>query len=790
MESSTRPARLAGANTAALRHSRILLIDDGPCLAWLRDILVTAGYRNLDAYTDPLEAIDAYTAAPADLVLLDMRVADTEGVPVIARLGSATPAGDYLALLAIADEGDREMRLRALQAGAGDVVSRPFDADELLYRVRNLLVTHLLNARLSEQILLGREKEASLRDSEERFKLATQAADEGLWDWNIRTGSVFMSPRWKALIGYADDELPNTLEAWTSRVHPEDLSQAMVDLEAYMDGKLSSYEKTIRIRHRDGGYRWIQNRWMAVRDESGMAARIVGMADDITGDVELRDELEQARRRAETANRAKSEFLANMSHEIRTPLTAIIGFAEAGLDHEQTAFERVESLRAIVDNGRHLRALIDDILDLSKIEAERLEIETVPVNLIDMVFGCHAAIRAEAEAKGLALEIHLMPPLPRVLHTDPTRLKQILYNLCNNAVKFTGQGEVRTVISCDPSRQQLVFTVVDQGIGMDTGQVARVFEPFVQADTSTTRRFGGTGLGLSISRRLAKRLGGDIDVISEPGVGSVFVLSIATGPLRREDMVDDPRTLPPPPCNDARRFRIPQVSGDILLAEDNPYNQKLIGLYVRKTGADVTIVENGEQAVEKALGGHFDLILMDLQMPVMGGLEAVELLRQTLYPGPIVALTAHSMIGDREKVLAVGCDAFLTKPVDWQALFEVIAAHLPAAGSRTGDAAANDDTHELQLLSLRFATELPAMVGDIVAAAAAGDWERVRSLAHQLKGVAGGLGYPDLTDLGARIEAAVASGGGSPAIADMLATLRRRADEIAGAEGASAEPLR
>jgi PAS domain S-box-containing protein len=788
MVAVTTPAQTAGANTRELRKSRILLIDDGPCLPWLQDVLIRAGYRNLDAYSDPVAAIAAYTSAPADLVLLDMRVADMEGESVIGRLMASTPAGDYLALLAIADEDDREMRLHALAAGAGDVVSRPFDSDELLYRVRNLLDTHLLNARLSEQIVLGREKEASLRDSEERFKLATQAADEGLWDWNIRTGSVFMSPRWKALIGYADDELPNTLEAWTSHVHPEDLSQAMVDLEAYMDGKLSSYEKTLRVRHRDGGYRWIQNRWMAVRDESGMAARIVGMADDITGDVELREELEQARRRAESANRAKSEFLANMSHEIRTPLTAIIGFAEAGLDHDQTPTERGESLRAIVDNGRHLRALIDDILDLSKIEAERLEVETVPVDLIDMVFGCHAALRAEADAKGLALEIHLMPPLPRVLNTDPTRFKQILYNLCNNAVKFTERGEVRTVISCDPALQQLTFTVVDQGIGMDATQVAQVFEPFVQGDASTTRRFGGTGLGLSISRRLAKRLGGDIDVISEPGVGSVFVLSIATGPLRREDLVDDPRNLSPPPCKDARRSRIPEVSGRILLAEDNPYNQKLIGLYARKTGAEVSVVENGEQAVEQALAGQFDLILMDLQMPVMGGIEAVTLLRQTLYDGPIVALTAHSMIGDREKVLAAGCDAFLTKPVDWQLLFEAIETHLPAAVSQGGAGnAPGDDEHELQLLSLRFAAELPRMVGDITAAAAAADWERVRSLAHQMKGVAGGLGYPDLTELGARIEVAAAGGADRAGIAELLARLKGRGEEVAARDIAAGE---
>ena len=764
----------------ALCDARILILDDDPAnVRSLLRLLRRAGYHNLHGFTDPFEAIAAYQQGAADLVLLDMRIPQMDGMQVLDRLKQLTPPEDYLALLVVTAHADRETRLRALQAGARDFVTKPFDHEELLHRIRNLLEAHRMHSRLAAQLSTERETEARLRDSEERFKLATKAADEGVWDWNIRTGSVFMSSRWKALIGYRDDELPSTLEAWTSRVHPEDLSQAMADLEAYMDGKLSTYDKTIRVRHRDGAYRWIKNRWMAVRDESGMAARIVGTADDISEDVELREQLVQARQRAEGANRAKSEFLANMSHEIRTPLTAIIGFAEAGLDAGQEGLDRSEALQAIIDNGRHLRALIDDILDLSKIEADRLDIETVPVDLVGLLLGCGSGIRAQADAKGLEFETHLMPPLPRSIQTDPTRLKQILYNLCNNAVKFTEQGSVRLIVSCNTQAQQMMFTVFDQGIGLSEEQQQRVFEPFVQADNSTTRRFGGTGLGLSISRRLANRLGGDIEIASEPGLGSLFVVTVDTGPLDGAELAQDLIIRPSSALPSVTSAQAPSVRGQILLAEDNPYNQRLIGLYTRRTGAEVTIVENGELAVEAALSGSYDLILMDLQMPVMGGIEAVELLRQTLYDGPIVALTAHSMIGDREKVLRAGCSGFLTKPVDWQALYEVIARHLPAA-DEAGGAADRDaaDDRELLALSARFVASLPATLADMLAAFRERDWPQVRSLGHQVKGAGGGFGYPRISEIGADIEIAAAEPVDSAELAAQLERFRLTCTEV------------
>jgi PAS domain S-box-containing protein len=760
----------------SLFDARILVVDDEPAnVKLLLRLLQQAGYRNVHGLTEPEAVIPHLLANGVDLLLLDMRMPGMDGVQLMQRLKALEGTDDHLAVLVLTAQIDRATRLHALEAGAGDFVTKPFDRDELLLRIRNQIHAHSLHTRLARQLAAHQEIENKRRDSDERFQLATEAANEGVWDWSIRTGEVYMSPRWKALLGYRDEELPNTLESWTTRVHPEDLSQAMADLEAYMDGKLSSYNKSIRVRHRDGRYRWINNCWMAVRDENGMAVRIVGTADDISEDVRLREELEQARRRAEAANRAKSEFLANMSHEIRTPLTAIIGFAEASAAGFQDEAERDEALRAIIDNGRHLYALINDILDLSKIEAERIEIEKVQVNLLEMRSDCYNAVHNQARNKGLGLNIHCLPPIPRFVLTDLTRIKQVLYNLCNNAIKFTDEGDVRVLVSCEPEAGRLVFTIFDTGIGMTPEQQASVFEPFVQADVSTTRRFGGTGLGLSISRRLARYLGGDIQVMSEPGLGSAFVFTMDCGPLDNVELVHDPADLPRSQRGEEVSEWIPSVKGRILLAEDNLYNQRLISLYVCKTGAELDIVGDGEAAVEQALSSDYDLLLMDLQMPRLGGLEAASLLRQTLYEGPIVALTAHSMAGDRDQAMVAGFSDFLTKPIDWQALYQVIAEHLAVAGSngQTGEAEADDP--QLRALAKRFIDELLPDIDKMKQSAAVGDWQSVRSQAHQIKGVAGALGYPQLTLLGADIEQRIVSEDYTQVPA-LLTQLSRQAD--------------
>ena len=390
-------------------------------------------------------------------------------------------------------------------------------------------------------------------------------------------------------------------------------------------------------------------------------------------------ELQRASREAEAASRAKSDFLANMSHEIRTPMTSILGFTEILLDNGNLMDappERVEALKTIRRNGEYLLGVINDILDLSKIEAGKMNVEYTPCSPCQIVADVISLLRVKANAKNLALQIEYAGPIPEVIHTDPTRLRQILINLASNAVKFTETGQVRLVIGLDrqAANPVLSFDLFDTGIGMSAEEVARLFRPFTQADNSTTRRYGGTGLGLTISKRLAQMLGGDLVVIaSRPGGGTQFRVTVATGPIDGVEMLEDPTTATVVTGEERHAKREAQsvsLAGcRILIAEDGPDNQRLVSHILQKVGASVTVVENGQLAIDATLaardsGRPFDVVLMDMQMPVMDGYEATHRLRDHGHTGPIIALTAHAMATDRDKCVRAGCTDYVSKPID------------------------------------------------------------------------------------------------------------------------------
>ena len=414
-------------------------------------------------------------------------------------------------------------------------------------------------------------------------------------------------------------------------------------------------------------------------------------------------DLNEALQEAEQANRAKTEFLANMSHEIRTPMTAILGFidilGDELLDREgmEDPHELHDIIGTVKRNGRHLLELIDDILDLSKIESGRLEVERItcsPRQLVDDVISL-MQVRVAAK-ENVSLNARWEGPIPDAIQTDPTRLRQILINLIGNAVKFTEQGSVSVVVQLliegdTPPRLQI--DVIDTGIGMTDEQLQHLFDPFTQADSSTTRQFGGTGLGLAISQRLVQILRGVITVESTPGRGSRFSVIVAAGPLDQMGQIvragsEQPaeREVRPRPTDSDKGL----PSGcRVLLAEDGPDNQRLISFLLKKAGIDVTVVDNGQQAVECALAASstsgtvnrpFDVILMDMQMPVLDGYSATAELRGSGYNRPIIALTAHAMDGDRDKCLAAGCDDYVTKPIDRQKLLSLVARYADRAG--------------------------------------------------------------------------------------------------------------
>lgn len=405
--------------------------------------------------------------------------------------------------------------------------------------------------------------------------------------------------------------------------------------------------------------------------------------------------LEVARDQAHAANTAKTQFLANMSHEIRTPMTAILGFTEqlTELEGDPTASEqRLDAIDTVRRNGEHLLTIINDILDLSKIEAEMMTVEFVPCSPTRIIADVLKLLENNAFSKGLVLTAEYVSPIPQTMACDPTRLRQMLMNLIGNSLKFTENGCVRVEVGFDKQLMQLSVDVIDTGIGMSPEQVKQLFRPFAQADSSMTRRFGGTGLGLTISKRLAEAMGGDIVVVSTvPGRGAHFRITVTTksvsGPFLESIQAApcarfSPIALPANETPEVRLYSaVPQLSGRVLVAEDGVDNQKLISFLLRKAGLDVTFANDGKVALDLAwsafeAGVPFDVLLTDMQMPLLSGYELATELRKRGYPLPIIAATANAMSSDRNRCISAGCDDYVSKPIKRDQLFEVLGRYL------------------------------------------------------------------------------------------------------------------
>ena len=647
-----------------------------------------------------------------------------------------------------------------------------------------------LTSMASKIVALTSQQEATreaLKHSEERFDLAMRGANDGLWDLDLEANTVYFSPRWKAMLGYAPDEIGNTLDEWSSRLHPDDQEAARAAVSAHLRGETPHLEIEFRFRHKDGHYLWVLSRGQAVKNALGQAVRLVGTHTDITQRVELQrnlaqfkralDEhaivsitdargrityanekfcqisgydqaellgqnhrllksgqhpdgyyrnlwdtitqgrtwagelcnrakdgsiywvlatispilgvdglpeqyiairadisrikeaesaLKQAKEAAESANRAKSEFLANMSHEIRTPMNGVLGMLNLALDTPLDDEQR-EYLSLAQSSADALLHILNDILDLSKIEAGRLDVHLDPIDLTPLLTELGRFFEPRCREKGLDFHILLDPDLPRTLMADPVRLRQVLTNLLSNAVKFTHAGQIRLDVRLEDDR--VCYAVADTGIGIPPERQSQVFEAFTQADGSITRRYGGTGLGLTISSRLARLMGGSLELESTAGQGSEFRIHL---PLLtpRSAAADSGAGGPEDPAAPGRSL-------DILVAEDNPINQKLAVMILERAGHRVTLAENGQAALDALAAARFDLVLMDMQMPGMGGIEATRRIRAEQAadapPLPIIALTANAYAEDRDRCLAAGMNGFVTKPMKKDELFAAIA---------------------------------------------------------------------------------------------------------------------
>ncbi len=518
---------------------------------------------------------------------------------------------------------------------------------------------------------------------------------------------------------------------------------------------------------------------------------VMVILEDITQLEENKVALAEARDAAEQANESKSAFLANMSHEIRTPMNAILGFTEVlrrNIERDET--KRQRHLNTIHSSGTHLLNLINDILDLSKIEADRMEVESIPCAVHRVVADVVTVMRVRADEKNITLDYQFEGEIPEQITSDPARLRQVLTNLIGNSIKFTEKGGVRvlTRLVNESESPKIVIQVVDTGIGMTDEAAERIFDPFSQADVSVTRRFGGTGLGLSISKRIAEVLGGGISVSSEAGVGSVFTVIIDTGPLVDTPMISPNLADLEQDCDEEEHLAIHLPQLRVLLVDDGEENRDLMSVILEEAGTTFATAENGLEAIELANQQEWDVILMDMQMPVMDGYTATRKLRAEGYQKPIIALTAHAMQHAEQECRDAGCSGFLTKPIDIDRLIttlaEIAGIEVTAAAVQKRDL--NDDAvtnirqsdtissraiqtgvavdlepirstlpmhkERFREIVVQFVSRLDERFDAIQAALERGDAGQLADLGHSLKGASGNCGFASLAETALKLE--------------------------------------
>lgn len=622
-------------------------------------------------------ALIKYNQAYADLLAFPPALMTRPGVALADLLHFAWERGEY------PGESFDEVLARIaryFKTQQRQYIVRPSVGNKT-FEIRGLSLPNAWTLLVYNDITEIKQTEQEIKTAMQRLKLATEAADIGIWSWDFDDDKLEWDERLFAWYEVPEDVRETGLyyDFWRSRVHPDDIQAAEKVLqEARSSSNSNSNSSVFRIALPGCQVRFIQSAFVVENSPEGKPLRMIGINRNISEQCQLEESLRNAKREAEAANQAKSAFLANMSHEIRTPMNAIIGLSILLLDTDLTPHQR-NYQTSVLSSAQSLLRLINDILDYSKIEAGYLSIEKTAFRLGDVIGNAVSLFAAKLEEQALKLNMETSQEVPAFLVGDSLRLGQVINNLLGNAIKFTHQGEIRLTVGRLPEQESqqpdvvtLRFTVSDTGIGIEPEYTRQLFTPFTQADTSISRQYGGTGLGLSIAKRLVELMGGELSVASTLGLGSTFTFTAKLGLVGQTEEERNANPVAMTSKGDQHYIHLaaPIQGTEILLVEDDAHNQLVARHFLENMKLCVTLAENGFEAVNWVKSRRFDAVLMDLQMPVMGGFKATRLIRE-LPRGvdlPIIALTASAMEGDRQACLDAGMVAYLTKPIDPEAL--------------------------------------------------------------------------------------------------------------------------
>ena len=659
---------------ASRSDERILVLESAvPDVAAAYEVLVREGFR-AEACRDMADLCGAIANGAGAAVIAEESMSGSGLERLVDTLAKQPTWSDFpLIILTSADSKDFDLpALQPLNQVANyTLIERPLRSLTLVS------ATHAAVRARRRQYQI-RDNLETLQENEERIRVAISAANMGSWRVNLSTGLATRDANLNSILGYQSVETTQPFDECFQTVHPDDRSAALAAWQRAVDSK-GAYAAEFRVARKRGAVQWLREQGRFVRGHNGASDVITGVTVDISHQKQAEQVLKEADRR-------KDEFLANMSHEIRTPMTSILGYADILLAHLKDP-DNVECVKTIKQSGNYLIEIINDILDLSKIESGELKVNNETVSLTTLLSEIYNLMIVRAKEKSLALILRYDGALPEKIISDRVRLRQILINLVSNAIKFTERGSVQIIARFLAETSSLEFEVVDTGIGISSAMQQHLFEPFAQADASATREYGGTGLGLAITKRLIRMMGGTIGFATEIDKGTAFRVAI---PAQAVDTttVSLPRHL---------NLLLPWVPHSplncrVLVVDDRREIRYLVRQFIEEAGGRVTTVgdaDSGFTEIQNAAEEDrpFDIVLMDIQMPGLDGYEATRRLRSHGFTQPIIALTADAMKGHREQCLEAGCDDYLSKPIDRETLVDLVARYTRGAPTPAASAA-------------------------------------------------------------------------------------------------------